>query len=541
MGFRGGCDVERGRRRRRRRLRILLVLDANPSAEEEAEGPRGSSNAAAMKPAKKNRRSKKRRKPAGSGPPQEADAAANGDDAARALEWLIDAFSSSVSLDQIDSACREAGGDAFKAAGILGSQLDDPGEKLPEGKRVGAVRKQKRAPASTGIVPDVIGKGYTGSVRRSRDGGSNLQFKDGTKRMYSVEEAEQFLCSMLGHMSEITMDVVRDVLDQCGNSVEKALEALLDISASSSDQLNQGPYENDGTCRRSYSCSRPEVISRSPSESSISSSQLTDMISDSASNSLSEKEHIPQVCHASSKRNHAKVLAESEIPMPYNYLQQQVLESLFNIPNSPTCEPSRMNWKKVVEKVESFGQGLEFSSLSTKDTQENVSIGKEDIYQVCRDTSKKHWEMMQACYQKAAVAYSRGQRAHASFLSEKGKFFQDLAREEDEQASREIFEARNKHIKNVVTIDLHGQHVKQAIQLLKLHLLLFTYIPSVQYLKVITGCGADAVGKGKMKRSVLALSKKEGIVCTEENVGTLLLHIGEPKQYSFVEYDSDSD
>ncbi|XP_042433281.1 SMR domain-containing protein At5g58720-like [Zingiber officinale] len=492
-----------------------------------------------MKPTKKNRKSKKRRKPAGSDLPQGADEA-NGDDGARALEWLIEAFSSSVSLDQIDSAYREAGCDPFKAAGILGAQLDDPGEKLPEGKRVGAVRKQKRAPAATGIVPDVIGKGYIGSVRRSRDGGSNLQFKDGMKRMYSVEEAEQFLCSMLGDMSEITMAVVRDVLDQCGNSVEKALEALLDISTSSSDQLNQGPYENDGTCRRNYSCSRPEVISRSPSENSISFSQLTDMISDSASNSLSEKEHIPQVCHASSKRNHPKVLADCEIPMPYNYLQQQVLESLFRIPNSPTCEPGRMNWKKVVEKVESFGQGLEFSSLSIKD-QENLTIGKEDIYQVCRDTSKKHWEMMQACYQKAAVVYSRGQRAHASFLSEKGKFFRDLAREGDEQASREIFEARNKHIKNVVTIDLHGQHVKQAIRLLKLHLLLFTYIPSVQYLKVITGCGADVVGKGKMKRSVLALSKKEGIVWTEENVGTLLLHIGEPKQYSFVECDSDSD
>ncbi|KAG6480179.1 hypothetical protein ZIOFF_063657 [Zingiber officinale] len=427
-----------------------------------------------MKPTKKNRKSKKRRKPAGSDLPQGADEA-NGDDGARALEWLIEAFSSSVSLDQIDSAYREAGCDPFKAAGILGAQLDDPGEKLPEGKRVGAVRKQKRAPAATGIVPDVIGKGYIGSVRRSRDGGSNLQFKDGMKRMYSVEEAEQFLCSMLGDMSEITMAVVRDVLDQCGNSVEK----------------------------------------------------LTDMISDSASNSLSEKEHIPQVCHASSKRNHPKVLADCEIPMPYNYLQQQVLESLFRIPNSPTCEPGRMNWKKVVEKVESFGQGLEFSSLSIKD-QENLTIGKEDIYQVCRDTSKKHWEMMQACYQKAAVVYSRGQRAHASFLSEKVNLLKTQC-------------SSNKHIKNVVTIDLHGQHVKQAIRLLKLHLLLFTYIPSVQYLKVITGCGADVVGKGKMKRSVLALSKKEGIVWTEENVGTLLLHIGEPKQYSFVECDSDSD
>lgn len=89
---------------------------------------------------------------------------------------------------------------------------------------------------------------------------------------------------------------------------------------------------------------------------------------------------------------------------------------------------------------------------------------------------------------------------------------------------------RNKDIKNAVTIDLHGQHVKNAIGLLKLHLLLFAYIPcehqllstaiisypfnfndidiyirsvqAIHFLKVITGCGADGVGKGKIKRSV---------------------------------------
>lgn len=41
-------------------------------------------------------------------------------------------------------------------------------------------------------------------------------------------------------------------------------------------------------------------------------------------------------------------------------LQQRVLESLFSIPDYPKHEPNHMNWKKAVQQVESFGQGLEY-------------------------------------------------------------------------------------------------------------------------------------------------------------------------------------
>jgi hypothetical protein len=36
---------------------------------------------------------------------------------------------------------------------------------------------------------------------------------------------------------------------------------------------------------------------------------------------------------------------------------------------------------------------------------------------------------------------------------------------------------RNKHITNTVTIDLHGQHVKQAMKLLKVHMLVCVCMP----------------------------------------------------------------
>jgi hypothetical protein len=51
------------------------------------------------------------------------------------------------------------------------------------------------------------------------------------------------------------------------------------------------------------------------------------------------------------------------------------------------------------------------------------------------------------------------------------------AQRADERASQDIFVARNKGIENVVTIDLHGQHVKPAMKLLKLHLLFGSYVP----------------------------------------------------------------
>nr|XP_029119113.1 SMR domain-containing protein At5g58720 isoform X3 [Elaeis guineensis] len=460
-----------------------------------------------MKPSKKQ--SKKKWKPSSASPPKPA-ALGGGDDSRivkeekgegedeerRALDWLMDAFAS-VSLDQVKSAFREAGGDPYKAAGILGAHLEDPGEgsaasPATNGAKKGlrGSRKQKRVAAATGMISDVIGKGYLkpsafcGEGRRRSDG--SVEAKGAVKRLYGVEEAEEFLYSMLGESSELGMGVVKDVLGQCGCDVEKV--SILNYPAT--------------TIQRKI-----EV-------------------------------HF---------RDYKKVCTESEVPPPSRLertepdLQQKVLQSLFNTPDHPKYEPNLMNWKKVVEKVESFGQGLEFCSPSVTDTQQKGKNGKEDTYQVFRSGARKHWEMMRSYYQQASIAYSRGERDHAYHLSEKGKFYRDLAREADEKAGREIFEARNRDIKNIVTIDLHGQHVKQASRLLKLHLLLFVYIPSVHFLKVITGRGVDGVGngKGKLKQMVLGLAEKEGIKWREENAGAIVLHIDGLKEYGFMDCDTD--
>ncbi|CAA7410117.1 unnamed protein product [Spirodela intermedia] len=364
------------------------------------------------------------------------------------------------------------------------------------GNKCGGRRKQKKVVASTGLVANVISKEYGGSVSAERGKRSECSRpKRPWNVYYSQEEAEEFLCSMLGGSCDLDPAVVKDVFGHSGYDVEKPMYGHLDSAC--------------------YTLAK-------------------------------ETEHglALQDDHRDCDKNHTssegKLLLE---PGTRNLdLQQDVLAALFNVPNNSKQESSSMNWRKALKNVESFSQGLQFLSSGVSETHQklqNDKMGGDDVF---RTVAGQHWAMMKSYYQQAAVAYSKGDRAHASYLSEKGKFCSKLAHDAEEKASQEIFEARNKDIGNAVTIDLHGQHVKQAIRLLKVHLLLLTYVPSIKFLRVITGCGRHSVGGGgRLKQSATGLLKKEGIAWSEDNPGTLVIGIDRSKKYSFMDVDSDSE
>ncbi|KAG9454003.1 hypothetical protein H6P81_006907 [Aristolochia fimbriata] len=391
-------------------------------------------------------------------------------------------------------------------------------------------RKQKIVAASAGMVSNFLSKDYVRPSAKNEGrniGRSNL--KGNTRLLLTNEEAEEFLCSMLGNESEIHMGVVRDVLCHCGYDVEKALDTLLELSASSCDAESEC-----GSSSQTDSLDTGFLLEESCNDitnSFFRKCQLNEKdFSDLPEDGLYE---ILQPAQQAS-REVSRATSGTEI----SDLQQMVLESLYSIPHDSEHKPSSMDWKNVVMKIESIGQPWKLNGFT--EPMKTIDFGNRGEYQVLREASNQHRDKMKSFYEKAAVAYSRGNRHHAAYLSDQGRLHNEKALEADEKASQEIFEVRNKDIKNAVTIDLHGQHVKQAMKLLKLHLLLCAHLPSIRYLNVITGCGTHGTGKGKLKQAVISLLEKEGIEWKEENVGSLVIKLNGWTDFSFLDSDSDS-
>ncbi|KAJ4752471.1 SMR domain-containing protein [Rhynchospora pubera] len=459
----------------------------------------------------------------------------------RDLAWLSDAFSS-LSVAQIESTYDQAGCDPFKAAGILGTHLEEE-KKEHDRRNVGSTlregssqRKAKRGrprnvAISTGIVSSVIGKGYVGSRSESNENG-RIQ---GEVR-YTAEEAEEFLCSMLGDESDLGMAVVRDILGVCRGEVEKALELLLELSDSSYRPQMRERSIPAAKNSLNYSHIFRGMGCKNPPEGNITSLEVGDRPSSLTYHpSESEKDLFFE--------RHKRDTQPMEQKQSNPELEQKVLESLFNlheVKHAHTYAPGHMDWRKIVKKLQN-GQDFELHSKAISATGQNLRNGEGDGYHEFRTVAQQNWDMMKMFFQRAAAEYSRGNRSHAALLAEKGNYYRGLARLEDEKASLDIFRARNRAINNTVTIDLHGLHVKQAIDMLKRHLLSFACVPSVGYLKVITGCGENGVGKGKMKRSVKSLAARENIEWSEENSGTILLKIEGRKEYTFTESDIDEE
>ncbi|CAI9106966.1 OLC1v1006220C2 [Oldenlandia corymbosa var. corymbosa] len=473
------------------------------------------------------------------------------------IENLVAAFGS-VSFQEAAAALKEAKGDANKAADILaetylveesGSTSSSGFWTSSSGSSVGAstssgssssseasadanvsgngARNQKcrakKVVAVAGTVSTMLGKDYVRSVQK-RTSLKSKGFNEG-----SWSEAEQFLWSMLGEESELSMDVVSDVLCGCGYDVQKALNILLELTSSLAMQSQLGKSDAN--------------INGDSFDDDFWGS--TDRTSDSASHSSETELRENEGYKEHFGRSHLQVLtgnytSPAKSPVFDPELSQQVLASLFNMPTPKSAErePNSMNWSNIVRKMTSLGQGIEASAVETA---MEYSSAKGDDYQVLRQNAKQHWESMKLCYTKAASAFSNGNKDYATYMSEQGRKHNMIARESEEKASRDIFESRNKGIENVITIDLHGQHVKQAMRLLKLHLLFGAYVRSVRSFRVITGCGSHGLGKSKLKQSVVNLLEREGITWAEENRGSLLVRLDQQKEFSFLDSDDECD
>ncbi|KAM2711343.1 hypothetical protein EV1_031470 [Malus domestica] len=156
------------------------------------------------------------------------------------LRGLLELFGAAFSLDQITSAYYKAGKNDDDAAEALATFAPNGREtfRLPINsiykkspyQENGNPRasKLKYRSVSVGSVSSIIGKQYVKETASAAANGSN----EATKALEAG-------LHMLGVGFKLERDQIRQVLDGCGYDMEKSMEKLINLPASTSEKMNE--------------------------------------------------------------------------------------------------------------------------------------------------------------------------------------------------------------------------------------------------------------------------------------------------------------
>lgn len=172
-----------------------------------------------------------------------------------------------------------------------------------------------------------------------------------------------------------------------------------------------------------------------------------------------------------------------------NY-EKQIVELVQMESMQPDEETEDMTWQPVVEGHEDMYDRLRL-------------VGD---YDVIRREATVHYHMRQESFRKAKEAYHRGMKTVAAFYSQQGRAYAEKMREANERASWKLLQLRNAQCDDN-SLDLHGLHVQEAIQVLKNFVKLKKReswcLQKKQTLRIITGRGAhSALNIPKVKFAV---------------------------------------
>ncbi|KAG8502605.1 hypothetical protein CXB51_001133 [Gossypium anomalum] len=492
-----------------------------------------------------------------------------------ALKELLDAFGSKFSLEEIATAYYEAKGNVSITADILyarnngrtskeavdtyenkSAAANTTSVKLLSGWESetaaspkytssnlnGEALKSKRGSVSMGSVSSLIGKNYV-KPRPSRmdspDTTKPVKFdsKEFPASLIWNEEApscrttrnnttngdlEKFLFEMLGDGFQLDKSVIQEVLDCCGFDVDKSMDKLLDISAStlekSDDVIGIAAEKITGTCQDQTFLIREKLQSKDFSQRE----EATPMIRNSK---------------RSPRGNQDKAALEKEI-----------LQALFTVPEISGEATKRNNAVREERRSKALGElvtePLKDTDISFPTVVEMLKVPKdvedgpddnENTYDSLRQAVKEYWVTMKEYYKSAAEAYTNGDKARATELMELGHFFNKRAREADEKSSAKMLESSCSD-EEIMSLDLRDFEPKEALSLLRTHLSSISGIPTFKYLRIIVGTIEEDTKKGARRRLIMRQLEKESIKWTEEENGRIILiqvDIINPKNLSF--------
>ncbi|XP_024539051.1 SMR domain-containing protein At5g58720-like [Selaginella moellendorffii] len=494
------------------------------------------------------------------------------------LRLLREAFPQ-LSLKSIVAAYNAADGSVNAAAGALEQQIsgssegngaspvahgkcdevlssgqvcDDDHEGSPR-NLLGRSRSRKwTTVARSGTVSSVRACSDTGKKRKRRhqkkkmmNGLEELSPKEEEVPKNDNKELEEFLLSMLS--GDLGMDVVRDVIYECEGDPQRSLDSLLAIMSSEATANEREVEERNDVLAlwEAFPDKYPEDVERIYKEHGSQLELATNKLLDV--NQLTKgKESSYQVLATEvlcsevleklkssfpsvDPRTLEEVLktTENDFSAAMNYLSeagltpmkevaQEFLKKVFKPPD-PRIE-KESDWTEVKVKPKAPRRPSKIDDKISKDGRDNLEPE--------HASAVEYWSIMKDCFLKATAAYSSGHRSLASHLSEKGRKYRQLALQARDRESKRIFRTKNNGYNNNITIDLHAQHVDEALRLFKLHLDALQAITSVHTLTVITGSGNHAAnGKPKLKPAIIAYMNRKGLKWSEVNPGCLILDL----------------
>ncbi|KAF8031274.1 hypothetical protein BT93_D0467 [Corymbia citriodora subsp. variegata] len=324
------------------------------------------------------------------------------------------------------------------------------------------------------------------------------------------KDTEDFLFKMLEDGFQLDRDMIGEVLGICGYDVKKSFEKLIECSATASKErsnLDGESLKKHGDIKPPSEMVCPQKMFRDTKYAGGERSRLSQPKSAELTRQQTEKQNQEN-----------EILATLFCASKINDDEPRLTTGRRRSFLGNTWRRSRAHGNMVIPLPEDLSP--EDKVQVTDTNREN----EEDAYEVLRKAVLEHRRTMREYYTAAVEAYANGDQALAERLMDQGHFYQKEAREADEESNEKICETsgRNADADNEFLLDLHQQDPKEAVSLMKRHLLSLSGIYS--YLKVVVEFNGVDTSGGARRRRILQLLERESIEWTEEgNAGIILI------------------
>ncbi|KAH6781138.1 hypothetical protein C2S52_012375 [Perilla frutescens var. hirtella] len=428
------------------------------------------------------------------------------------LQKLLEAFGSAVSLDDIASAYCEAGRNLESTAEMLCNMKQDSisepsfprSEKDPEntnGASSGSSSRcisekphfvkfnSKKRSASLGTVSDVIGKDYINPRPQSNRVTEKLKPMKLNSNDFPVAELE--------------MDVIEEVIGQCGYNMPMSIDKLLDISAATTLEKSDD----------AIGIAAGNKTKKSHGVGSTSCPKQSQLL------------HYPGSSKSDASNGDESILPQTK--MKNKDIQREVLAALFSAPERiqdhksthPVRTPRQSPYGRIVAKPleETFIE--DFTYITRRPINDINNEANEESYDELRKAVLENRVTMKEYYKASADAFIKKDHLTAQNLLEQGHFYKRKAGEADELSTKKLIENSNED--EEFCINAHELDPKKALCNMRLQLTALCVLPDVRFMKVVVGTRGD---KKDVRRKCLItkLLEEEGIPWTEEGNGWII-------------------